>query len=69
MEKYSVSMPLLRLIPFLQGDIMTKMMNTICVNALTQAYPISTKKKYDKRPKKKMCQCPYSGLSHFYGTP
>ncbi len=59
-------MPLLGLIPFLHSKKQKKRMEESCVNALTRAYPISTKKGSKEAAKSIMCQCPYSGLSHFY---
>ena len=49
---------------------LTKALNTFCVNALTRAYPISTDEG-NPNPDDviEVCQCPYSGLSHFYVEP
>ncbi len=59
-------MPLLGLIPFLPSTNRWLMMKVgLCVNALTRAYPISTAFLSAVEVGKK-CQCPYSGLSHFY---
>ncbi len=41
----------------------------LCVNALHRAYPISTwRKEKNEKIFKGTCQCPTSGLSHFYAV-
>ena len=40
----------------------------MCVNALHRAYYISTVKRVETTDRNGVCQCPSSGLLHFYGT-
>ncbi len=68
LTKLLVSMPLLGLIPFLPSETeQPEETEQPCVNALTRAFPISTKwQKSVGKGEQMQCQCPYSGLSHFY---
>ena len=60
-------MPFNGLTPFLR--YISKACKNIwkCVNALKRATSISTISIWDKK-KKKWCQCPLTGLLHFYST-
>ena len=61
-------MPLVGLIPFLQYYEESHEANGKCVNALGRAHPISTQFKERVALLTVMCQCPWSGSSHFYCT-
>ena len=62
-----VSMPYIGLIPFLQPTPDPEPTPDPCVNALYRAYPISTLIIEKDGKVLILCQCPISGLSHFYG--
>ncbi len=61
-------MPLLRLYPFLQCEmVLTFKTVEACVNALARALSISTlEKNLANNIFEKWCQCPCSGFIHFY---
>ena len=65
-KKIRVSMPYIGLIPFLLFYLFRMAMQCFCVNALHRAYPISTAMIGKEIIKMTLCQCPTSGLSHFY---
>ena len=61
-------MPCVGLIPFLQkGGKEWRIIHFPCVNALCRAYSISTNIEYILAEDILVCQCPVSGLFHFYG--
>ena len=61
-----VSMPFIGLTPFLQILHQVLPSNIISVNALHRAYSISTIRCYHIQLCATSCQCPSSGLLHFY---
>ena len=61
-----MSMPFFGLTPFLQHDAERSEKNPECVNALLRAYSISTTDDDNPYQTSSVCQCPSSGLLHFY---
>ena len=61
-----VSMPCVGLIPFLRKNVFEPISVEVGVNALCRAYSISTKSLNAYSNYAQLCQCPVSGLFHFY---